>query len=516
MPVRSRRRPQSAPSAPSSGAESMQASPAPQSNAQAVQALQQADGTPGALPYQAELEARFDEDLGGVSAIFGAVEALESVGADAAAVDEQVLFADTNPDLELVAHEVAHVLQARNGGSAGGVGAEGGAAEQEADEAARRVARGEDVRVEGSAEGQAALHSTRKSALVTGHVEGHASPVWRSAASNDAADEENQALSEERARVVEEAFEQIFDDFADDARLGTPRYELSTRGRMTDTTMGSSGVGSSQTLDEAGGDRSADDEHLRRTDLEVMVWQGTEQISDEEAQQHLDESGRPPLASCEWTINFDGGFSLNAVFGGKYLPGWLQNEETGHRCRIHYTGFGAFFSLGGSPAKLSWEDLPQTLVEGVGATMSTSDSSATFRTDGWRTFADFDCALASMGEASVESGYGGYSASTILIKGTGAGPIVMTGTTFGVPGAGVDLTGGMINVFNDDQAHEEESPSRMRDAKLELVHGDWWQERTLFDRGSAELRGDQLVDLQTFVKDMLYIDAPERAPWRKG
>src|SRR5215510_6420444 len=79
-------------------------------------------GQGGALPHQSRMESAFGRSFGGVSAHVGTAQAqagLAGLGARAAAFGDTVAFADANPDPHLVAHEVAHVVQARNGGGGG-------------------------------------------------------------------------------------------------------------------------------------------------------------------------------------------------------------------------------------------------------------------------------------------------------------------------------------------------------------------------------------------------------------
>lgn len=60
----------------------------------------------GTLPYRGELEEAFGEDLSGVDVQMGAASALSPLMADAAAGDESLQFASTNPSKEEVIHEV--------------------------------------------------------------------------------------------------------------------------------------------------------------------------------------------------------------------------------------------------------------------------------------------------------------------------------------------------------------------------------------------------------------------------
>ena len=96
------------------------------------------------LPYKSELERGFGADLSGVTVRLGAHEELDAQGAEATAEGETLSFASTHPDRELVAHEVAHLVQSReHGGSTSGrLSDPNEAAEQEADEAAKTVAEG--------------------------------------------------------------------------------------------------------------------------------------------------------------------------------------------------------------------------------------------------------------------------------------------------------------------------------------------------------------------------------------
>jgi hypothetical protein len=104
---------------------------------------------PGApLPFAAELGRAFGgHDLSGVRAHVGgaATAAAGALGARGYALGDAVAFA-ASPDLHLVAHEVAHVLQQRGGVAlAGGLGQADDPYERHADQIADAVVRGESV-----------------------------------------------------------------------------------------------------------------------------------------------------------------------------------------------------------------------------------------------------------------------------------------------------------------------------------------------------------------------------------
>lgn len=116
------------------------------------------------LPHRERLEGTFGQSLAGVRAVFGGAEVealLAERDAEALAVGEGVLFRDPNPGVELVAHEVAHVLQQRRGGSGGG--------EAEADAAAQAHASGRPFEVRGGA-AERPQFSGDKGTQADGHV----------------------------------------------------------------------------------------------------------------------------------------------------------------------------------------------------------------------------------------------------------------------------------------------------------------------------------------------------------
>lgn len=104
------------------------------------------------VPYRRQMDAAFGTDFGDVRAYLGRTEIAE-MGPEAIARDNQIAFATTNPSVELVAHELVHVVQARRHGTPSGssMSSASDPAEHEADDIAARVARGEKVTVAGSA-----------------------------------------------------------------------------------------------------------------------------------------------------------------------------------------------------------------------------------------------------------------------------------------------------------------------------------------------------------------------------
>jgi hypothetical protein len=102
-------------------------------------------GPSGALPHLAQVQKAFgSHDVSGVKAHTdgAAKDASKSMGAKAFASGDHVALGES-ADLHTVAHEAAHVVQQRGGVSlSGGVGAEGDAYEQHADQVADAVVAG--------------------------------------------------------------------------------------------------------------------------------------------------------------------------------------------------------------------------------------------------------------------------------------------------------------------------------------------------------------------------------------
>ena len=104
------------------------------------------EGKPVALPHLSQVQKAFGKhDLSNVQAVIGGAGAAanKDMGAQAFTVGNTITF-KKSPDLWLVAHEAAHVVQQRQGRlPAGGEGKPGDALEKEANQAADRVVAGQ-------------------------------------------------------------------------------------------------------------------------------------------------------------------------------------------------------------------------------------------------------------------------------------------------------------------------------------------------------------------------------------
>lgn len=120
------------------------------------------------VPHKDTLEHGFGVDLSGVRAHTGAgaADASRAIGAEAYTMGSDIAFTTASPSPELVAHEVAHVIQQGAGaGPASGVGQAGDRFEQEADAAASVVAGGGQSDLAGNYSAPAAGASLQRRAV---------------------------------------------------------------------------------------------------------------------------------------------------------------------------------------------------------------------------------------------------------------------------------------------------------------------------------------------------------------
>jgi len=120
------------------------------------------------LPGRDRLEGALGADFGDVRVHAGRSDEMDELGAEAATRGNDIVTADANPDEALLAHELTHVMQNREGRGVGdGVGEEGGDNEREAEEAERSVAPAavESIGMEGGGDPDAAAGAAPDSGI---------------------------------------------------------------------------------------------------------------------------------------------------------------------------------------------------------------------------------------------------------------------------------------------------------------------------------------------------------------
>ena len=124
------------------------------------------------FPFQSQMEALFGENFGDLDVVTGRQRDTEAAGGLAFQEGEQVVFGAPSPTPDIVAHELAHVVQRRHFGESNQeVSHVDDKAEQEARTAGQSAARGERPRVEHKASGRRMRATSRRP--LRGVVNGH-------------------------------------------------------------------------------------------------------------------------------------------------------------------------------------------------------------------------------------------------------------------------------------------------------------------------------------------------------
>ena len=107
-------------------------------------AAQAFSGSGSEVPFRSEMEASFGTSFADVRVHTGeaARTAAAQLGAEAFTTGNQIAFVSSSPDRELVAHELAHVVQARGGSTGTGMSRPSDALEREAEAVAAAVITG--------------------------------------------------------------------------------------------------------------------------------------------------------------------------------------------------------------------------------------------------------------------------------------------------------------------------------------------------------------------------------------
>ncbi len=464
------------------------------------------------LPYLETIQRSFGHhDLGSVRAQIGgnATEATNALGAEAYATGNRVGFS-SDPDLHLVAHEAAHVVQQRSGNVTleSGMDQPGDKYEQQAGQVATAVVHGESAaslldQMTGS--GTAPIQPVVQRQVVNSspiddsvgavdpgysqeshapsfHVRivSHASPRWQGASDNKQADQLNLALSQQRADAVRVEVEKLLADHFVTGATVTVDHVFDEQ----DGTVGveSEAHGSQDTLQEARGNRSDNDQQRRRVD--VMI-DSSQRITG------FGGASRPlltrPTASKFWHVSVDmsAGGSLGAA--GNLLILSLTNDSTGETMQ------GQVWAAGGGP-KAS-----------LGASASIWSDSTGFSTDEEINFSDFEGNWINYSSAGL-SLFLGYSESFITFTGLGSGAhlIDVSGWSAGTAGVGAATVTGKLSL--DGSYPPQSVPIKDSDTTVvpyERTDRGEDKHKVLFATGNAKLKDLELEMLDSFVASVV-------------
>jgi hypothetical protein len=484
------------------------ASPRPQP-APPGELFERAAGGPASeIPHRAAMERAFGHSFGGVAAHLGGAEtgdALDGLGARAAALGERVAFRDPSPSPELVAHELTHVVQARAGGGAGPhasatLGRPSDPAEREAEQVAARVAAGQPAGPIRATAGGIARDQEQVVSSISTQVIGHASPRWRHPDRGKTAADENLALSVARAEAAQKLIAYILTQMSR-GMAGTPDFQFTAIGVdpadevHVDPVRGSA-AGSSATLKEAGGDSDANDEHYRRADIVITVsWEVYGEVGESNPELPREEKTTGLAATTEWGLRLDLSEGVGSVVGVAGLTGKIKNLSTGEP---------------GSGQEASFVILGATIGLGVSApTPQASGGSFTpFKTAAPVTLRQFDYSAVGWGGGTVSAGVGG-GLGAIKFFNVESEWIDISGMSVG--GFTVDLTGG-VGVLLLSGAPGEIATSVGVNADSSTPYkrerDQSYTETIVFDSGSAVIRPDQELALWQLAERIFGVAAP--------
>ena len=313
----------------------------------------------------------------------------------------------------------------------------------------------------------------------------HASPRWRSAQTAKEADEANQKLSLQRAQTVKAVVDaELRETIGQNAKIDYDvSYEPGDEPEGT-VAVSSEGHGSRDTLKQAEGNRSANDEHQRR--VEVYV----ERIdrAEEQAGRSTPASKRTVMTRM-WWINVDSSNSASLGGAATLLAMTLTNSETGRSASVYVPGLG-----GGTP--------------GVSASKSVGGDPVSFWTDEPMGFSDFENTPVQYESSSVGVVFAGYERARLSFATLGpiAQDLDVSGWNVGAQiKLGYGVSAGPLKFFGGtppsddyvDPPSQDSVPYTRRQTSGELH----W---ALFDTQKSTLSGKEHEHLTAFVIDMGY------------
>ena len=264
--------------------------------------------------------------------------------------------------------------------------------------------------------------------FIEGNIAGHASPRWKNPGTKEVK-VLNQELSIERAEETEtflqEIFQRKFNEKDIEVKFAT---QCLTNKDPKVLEIPAIGVGDTVTITEAEGDLNANEDNMRRADINLVI---TEQIESEtfisvdivipeQCKEH---------ATKDWAIrlSMSGGAGHGGV-GGVFAIGQLKNRQTGQIASGNFIGGGIGVGLQSPGADPGWGEWTN------------------FTTDEAITFEHFDGILARLTMAGV--GFlVGYGLAYISFPMLGANSISVGGFNVGAIGADISSNVGAWNVI---------------------------------------------------------------------
>ena len=328
-----------------------------------------------------------------------------------------------------------------------------------------------------------------------GSVIGHASPKWDHTGGSNSTDL-NQRLSDNRASSTENTLEAAFLSlFSEEHDLN---FRLHQSGDIED--IQAQGVGDQQTLQEAGGDRKANDSQMRRVDIDLVI---TRHICDSRIETTTEEyeevtpASIHPDATTDWAVKLVlGGGAGHAGVGGAFAIGELLNKKTGRKAQGGFAGGGIGVGLSTPGADPGWGDWTD------------------FTTRSRCTFDDFDDTPARLTTMGAGIAIIGYSAAflSFLTKGPDAQSLYVGGFNMGALGADAGSNVGAWSLNGSyEPTYRPESRSTQTREREEVVPFSYTSTDVLhhtvyFDTGSHQISDaeqERILDFASYAGDVL-------------
>lgn len=323
--------------------------------------------------------------------------------------------------------------------------------------------------------------------FIEGSIMGHASPKWKNPGKKNKK-VLNKKLSIERAEEVDMFVKSIFErKMADQGMNVEFAMECTNDHNFDSISLSADGLGDTVTLEEAGGDQTANEDAMRRTDINMAV---THQMEGEAGMTMLIEIPEEctDQATDKWAIKIGlGGGAGHVGVGGAFALGKLKNRKTGQVVSGSFVGGGIGVGLQTPGADPGWGDWTN------------------FTTDQKVTFQHFDGTLARLTTAGIGL-FIGYTLAYISFPWYGANSISVGGLNLGSLGADAGSNVGKWDITSDIPgppcilAHtipSEETVPYTYDVQNSLKHS------VFFETGSSRMSDGELTALEDFVQQIV-------------
>lgn len=403
---------------------------------------------------------------------------------------------------ELLGHELAHVVQQRQGRVSPTALLnrhainDDSTLEAEAERAGKAAAAGHMVRLN-SGERAPGMRPAVVQRSVDPEIDvllvGHASPLWEHTHGRTR-EELNLNLSQDRVREVESYFRETFNRAY--GSRGTPSYGFERMsvdlGVSAETpAVTTAAVGSRETLREAGGNVRANDPAMRRVDITTRVIlhvSGTAPSS-----VPVEETTVEETRTRRWAVQIVMAGSFGEGAGGGFAMGRFKNRRTGQVA----TGFFGGAGIAGGP------ELPIP-------SASPNPSWTNFTTREPMTFEDFDGRLARLTDLSIGIGVAGYSWAYFQIEGMRES-VSVGGFIMNEWGAGGSVLGGAWTFESIPRARTiTRRTVETEETPYSFTIPDEFEHTVYFDTGSARIDDANLTQLEYYVETIIsHIEAAE-------